>query len=451
MSTQYLTVSALTKYIKRKFDADPYLERVYLTGEVSNYRRRPNHQYFSIKDDHAVISAVMYRHEFNRLKFQLQDGMKILLIGRVSVYEPGGNYNIVIEHMEPDGIGALFQAYTELKEKLTKEGLFSLPKKPLPRYPKKIAIVTSPSGAVIRDIMTTIKRRYPIVQLELYPTVVQGKESAESIVKNLKKIKKAGDYDLAIIGRGGGSIEDLWSFNEEAVIRQIIDMDIPIISSVGHETDTTLSDLAADVRAATPTAAAELSVPVLAEVLQEIKMREQRLYQTMRSKLALRQEMLNRFMRSYVFRQPNRLYEGHLVRLDQYTSRLQNNVMQTVQSANHRQHQLALRLQNTNPSNQIKVLKRDWHQLDEDLHQSMQRYLDSQQQSLHHMMESLDLLSPLKIMARGYSYVTVNDTILTSTDEVEVGQAVSIYLENGQLEAQITAKKEKNDGRNERN
>ncbi|MDE1547846.1 exodeoxyribonuclease VII large subunit [Jeotgalibaca caeni] len=451
MSTQYLTVSALTKYIKRKFDADPYLERVYLTGEVSNYRRRPNHQYFSIKDDHAVISAVMYRHEFNRLKFQLQDGMKILLIGRVSVYEPGGNYNIVIEHMEPDGIGALFQAYTELKEKLTKEGLFSLPKKPLPRYPKKIAIVTSPSGAVIRDIMTTIKRRYPIVQLELYPTVVQGKESAESIVKNLKKIKKAGDYDLAIIGRGGGSIEDLWSFNEEAVIRQIIDMDIPIISSVGHETDTTLSDLAADVRAATPTAAAELSVPVLAEVLQEIKMREQRLYQTMRSKLALRQEMLNRFMRSYVFRQPNRLYEGHLVRLDQYTSRLQNNVMQTVQSANHRQHQLALRLQNTNPINQIKVLKRDWHQLDEDLHQSMQRYIDSQQQSLHHMMESLDLLSPLKIMARGYSYVTVNDTILTSTDEVEVGQAVSIYLENGQLEAQITAKKEKNDGRNERN
>lgn len=451
MSTQYLTVSALTKYIKRKFDADPYLERVYLTGEVSNYRRRPNHQYFSIKDDHAVISAVMYRHEFNRLKFQLQDGMKILLIGRVSVYEPGGNYNIVIEHMEPDGIGALFQAYTELKEKLTKEGLFSLPKKPLPRYPKKIAIVTSPSGAVIRDIMTTIKRRYPIVQLELYPTVVQGKESAESIVKNLKKIKKAGDYDLAIIGRGGGSIEDLWSFNEEAVIRQIIDMDIPIISSVGHETDTTLSDLAADVRAATPTAAAELSVPVLAEVLQEIKMREQRLYQTMRSKLALRQEMLNRFMRSYVFRQPNRLYEGHLVRLDQYTSRLQNNVMQTVQSANHRQHQLALRLQNTNPINQIKVLKRDWHQLDEDLHQGMQRYIDSQQQSLHHMMESLDLLSPLKIMARGYSYVTVNDTILTSTDEVEVGQAVSIYLENGQLEAQITAKKEKNDGRNERN
>lgn len=447
MSTQYLTVSALTKYIKRKFDADPYLERVYLTGEISNYRKRPNHQYFSIKDDHALISAVMYRHEFNRLKFPLEEGMKVLIVGRVNVYEPSGSYNIVIEHMEPDGVGALYQAYTELKQRLAKEGLFSLPKKQLPSYPKKIAVVTSPSGAVIRDIMTTLKRRYPIVQVVLYPTVVQGKESAASIVQNLKKINAEDDIDVVIMGRGGGSIEDLWSFNEEAVIRQIVSMKMPVISSVGHETDTTLSDLAADVRAATPTAAAELSVPVLVEVLQEIKKNEQRLYQAMTNKLALRQERLNRLMHSYVFRQPKRLYEAHLVKLDQLTTRMQNVVSQNVRQAQHEQHQLALRLQNTNPSNQIKILKQQSLQLDENLHGSMQRYLDQQKRSFVHLAESLDLLSPLKIMARGYSYVTADENIIKSTHDIEVGKDIRIHLQDGWLEAEITGKKEKEHGR----
>lgn len=247
MEPVYLSVTALTKYIKRKFDADPYLERVYLTGEISNYRPRPGHQYFSLKDDHAVISAVMYKGRFDKLAFKPKEGMKVLLIGRVNVYESGGTYNIMVEHMEPDGIGALYQAFSELKEKLTREGLFSLPKKKLPVFPKRIAIVTSPSGAVIRDIMTTVKRRYPIVQLVLYPTIVQGKDSAANIVSNLKLIEDKGDFDTVIVARGGGSIEDLWSFNEEAVVRQIAAMSVPVISSVGHETDTTLADFVCSI------------------------------------------------------------------------------------------------------------------------------------------------------------------------------------------------------------
>ncbi|UJF14671.1 exodeoxyribonuclease VII large subunit [Jeotgalibaca sp. MA1X17-3] len=443
MSKQYLTVTALTKYIKRKFDADPYLERVYLTGEISNYKKRQNHQYFSIKDDHAVIQAVMYKREFSRLKFQLQEGMKILLVGRVNVYEASGNYNIIIEHMEPDGIGALYQAYTDLKDKLAKEGLFSAPKKPLPVFPKKIAIVTSPSGAVIRDIMTTIKRRYPIAQLVLFPTVVQGKDSAPDIIKNLKKINEANEYDVVIIGRGGGSIEDLWSFNEEKVVRQIFSMDVPIISSVGHETDTTLSDLVADVRAATPTAAAELSVPVLADVLQHIQNQKQRLYQVMRSMFAVRQEKLNRLMHSYVFRQPNRIYEAHMLKVDQSTTQLQNEMIKRVTEAQHRYQQTSLQLRNVNPITKIRLLEKELQDIDGDLHVTMKRYLLEKERDMVQLMQSLDFLSPLKIMTRGYSYVTLEDQVVNSIQQIKVGDYVNINLKDGNVRTEINKIEEK--------
>lgn len=447
MSTQqYLTVTALTKYIKRKFDADPYLERVFLTGEISNYRKRPNHQYFSLKDDNSVISAVMYRGEFNRLKFNLEEGMKVLIVGRVNVYEPSGSYNIVVEHIEPDGVGALYQAYTELKERLAKEGLFSLPKKALPAYPKKIAIVTSPSGAVIKDIITTVKRRYPIVQLVLYPTVVQGKDSVRSIVTNLKRINEEEDYDLVIMGRGGGSIEDLWSFNEEAVIRQLVAMTIPVISSVGHETDTTLSDLVADVRAATPTAAAELSVPVMTEVLLAIQKEQQRLYQATRNKVIVKNEKLNRLMHSYVFRQPQRLYEAHLVRIDHLNTNLQS-VMTKMMEKQKSQHQrLNLQLQNVNPLSEVQLLSKMWKTHDDDLHDAMTRYMEHKKQTLTQNMLSLDMLSPLKIMSRGYAYVRTDAGIIKSINEVKVDETITIHLLDGQVDATITDIKEnKND------
>lgn len=437
MTTQYLTVTALTKYIKRKFDADPHLDRVFLTGEVSNYRKRPRHQYFSIKDDHSLIQAVMYQREFNQLKFNLQDGMKVLLIGRVNVYEPSGSYNIVIEHMEPDGIGALYQAYTELKDKLSKEGLFSRTKRPLPAYPKKIAVVTSPSGAVIRDIMTTIKRRYPIAQIELYPTVVQGKGSVQSIVENLKQIDRQDDIDVAIIGRGGGSIEDLWSFNEEAVIRQIVEMNMPIISSVGHETDTTLSDLAADIRAATPTAAAELSVPVLADLIQGIQQSEQRLYRALKNKLAVRQETLNRLMHSYVFRQPKRLYEGHLQKLDQLSTQLQQQTQQHYQNKSRQFEQLDARLRAASPRTQLVLAQRSFENLDKLRIASMTRYMDQKKRDFSQVIESLDLLSPLKIMARGYSYTTLDQTIVKSVQQLALAKTIDVHLQDGIVRAEV--------------
>ncbi|CAI2600086.1 Exodeoxyribonuclease 7 large subunit [Apilactobacillus kunkeei] len=276
---------------------------------------RPAHQYFSLKDDNAKISAIMFKSAFDKVKFKPEEGMKVLVTGRISVYEATGNYQIYIDHMEPDGVGALYQAYEQLKKKLTAEGLFSAPKKTLEKYPKRIAVVTSPSGAVIRDIITTTRRRYPIAQIVLYPAVVQGNAAASDIVRQINRVNEHGDFDTLIIGRGGGSIEDLWPFNEEIVARAIFDSKIPVISSVGHETDTTIADLVADVRAATPTAAAELAVPVLTDVMTDIKNDQVRIFNAFRNKLNQLQQRLAKIQQSYIFKQPERLYDSYVQKL----------------------------------------------------------------------------------------------------------------------------------------
>ena len=238
--SNYLSVSSLTKYLKLKFDKDPYLERVYLTGQVSNFRKRTNHQYFSLKDEKAVIQATVWAGVYRSFGFELEEGMKINVIGRIQLYEPSGSYSIVIEKAEPDGVGALAIQFEQLKKKLTEEGLFQDQwKQALPQFSRKIGVITSQSGAVIRDIITTVSRRFPGVEIVLYPTKVQGEGASSEVVANIQRANQRADLDVLIIGRGGGSIEDLWAFNEEAVVRAIFESRIPIISSVGHETDTT--------------------------------------------------------------------------------------------------------------------------------------------------------------------------------------------------------------------
>ena len=292
---QYLTVSALTQYIKRKFDVDPYLHRVYVVGEISNFRLRVNgHQYFSIKDEQAKINVIMFKSAFAKVKFQPEEGMRVIVSGRISVYPGNGSYQLYVDSMQPDGVGALYQAYEQLKAKLDKEGLFKAPKQAIPRFPKKIAVVTSRSGAVIRDIITTVKRRYPIVQLVLFPVAVQGNEAAPNIAAQIKFINTLPDFDTIILGRGGGSIEDLWPFNEEVVARAIFESRIPTISSVGHETDTTIADLVADVRAATPTAAAELATPVLTDVLTDLQKTELRVINAFKNILKIKQQQAHK-------------------------------------------------------------------------------------------------------------------------------------------------------------
>lgn len=438
MTQEYLTVSALTKYIKRKFDVDPYLERVYLTGEISNFRLRPNHQYFSLKDDRAKISAVMFKGPFQKLKFTPKEGMKVLVVGRITLYEASGNYQIAIEHMEPDGVGALYQALAELKEKLSREGLFNLPKQALPRFPKKIAVLTSPSGAVIRDIMTTVGRRYPIVQLVLFPTVVQGENSAASIINNIKRAEAVGDFDTMIIGRGGGSIEDLWSFNEEAVARAIAATPIPVISSVGHETDTTIADLVADVRAATPTAAAELAVPVLSEEVMRIKEKQSRLEQAYLNQLERKKARYEHVMQSYIFRQPQRLYEAQTVQLDTLKQRLQQALTLQVSQREKELLHLTSRLEKATPHNQVQRQQQELNYLSQRLQEQMQQYLEQKKQRLGQAINALDLLSPLKIMGRGYTYTVQEEQVIHSVDQLKK-DAVTIHFADGIAQAQITA------------
>ena len=442
MTETYLTVTALTKYIKHKFEADPYLERVFLTGEISNFRMRPNaHQYFSLKDDKAKISAIMFKGAFNKLKFQPEEGMKVLVIGRISLYEPGGSYQIYIEHMEPDGVGALYQALEKRKKALQEEGLFKEAfKQPLVKYPKKIAVITSPSGAVVKDIITTTKRRYPIVQLVVFPTLVQGDKAADDIVKRIKEVDALGDFDTMIVGRGGGSIEDLWPFNEERVVRAIFESRTPIISSVGHETDVTLADLVANVRAATPTAAAELATPVLREEILKIKEKESRLIQGMDNQIKHKKQKFDHLSESFVFKQPKRLYEAFSIQLDTLNRRLEQSLNSEIKQKEKEFIQLVKRLETQNPKEDINLAKQKVNYLNEKLTQSIDLTMKDKKRNLIQLMTNLDMLSPLQTMLRGYSYVTIDDQIIKSTNDVDVKQVVNIHLSDGEVTAEIQEK-----------
>lgn len=406
---QYLSVTTLTKYLKMKFDKDPYLERVYLTGQVSNFRKRPTHQYFSLKDDHAVIQATIWSGIYQKLGFDLEEGMKINVIGRVQVYEPSGSYSIIIEKAEPDGVGALAIQFEQLKKKLTEEGLFQERfKQPLPQFSKRIGVVTSRSGAVIRDIITTVSRRFPGVDILLYPTKVQGEGSAEEIARNIARANQRDDLDLLIIGRGGGSIEDLWAFNEEIVVRAIFESRLPVISSVGHETDVTLADFVADRRAATPTAAAELATPVTKlDLLTHLQNQEKRMTTAVQNVLSKKKEALKKCSQSVIFRQPERLYDGYLQRLDQLQLRLKQSLRTQIsdnkQLVQARMHQLV----QLSPVTKIQRYQDRLGQLDKLLRSQMALVYDAKVAEVKRLSEALLMLDTSRIVARGYAIVKI--------------------------------------------
>lgn len=415
--TEYLSVSTLTKYLKAKFERDPYLERVYLTGEISNFRRRPNHQYFALKDEGAVIQATMWAGQFRKLDFELEEGMKVLAIGRISIYPPSGSYSINIESLVPDGVGALALKFEQLKKKLAAEGLFDQRwKQNLPQFSKKIAVATSPSGAVIRDIITTVQRRFPMSQIVLYPTKVQGAGAAEEISGNIRRANERGDFDVMIIGRGGGSIEDLWGFNEEIVVRAIFESRIPIISSVGHETDVTLADFVADSRAATPTTAAELATPnTKIDLINWANEQESRLFNRLTHLIKIRRERLEKLSQSVVFRQPERLYDGHVQKLDRLCERLTVLTENKVANMKHHYELSANRLIPT-----------------------YSKIVESKKNKTEQLYQSLLLLDISKIKARGFSLITdENGKIIKSVSDVKKGQALDVELTDGQVKVEV--------------
>lgn len=441
--SQYLTVSELTSYLKQKFDRDPYLKTVYLTGELSNFRLRQRHQYFSIKDENAVIDAVMFERQFRQVNFRPETGMKILVVGHISLYEKSGRYQIYVDRMEPDGLGALYLQFEQLKKKLSTEGLFDRIPRPIAQFPKRIAVVTSLDGAVIRDINTTVRRRYPIAQVVLFPTVVQGDKAAADIARQINRANQMGNFDTLIIGRGGGSLEDLWPFNEEIVARAIANSQIPVISSVGHETDTTIADMVADQRAATPTAAAELATPNrLADVLMTLQDDQVRLNSTLKKLIDFDRKQLQKQLQSYIFQQPSRLYENYAQKLDQLTQTLENDVSNIVKDRSNNVQQLQGRLQINSPRHTIDRAQEVLNQLQNRLLSSAKNDQRQRRQQLTSLIQQLDSLSPLKIMDRGYTYVTYQNSVVNSVKELKAGQQVSLHFNDGKATARIIGTKE---------
>lgn len=437
--SDYLSVSSLTKYLKLKFDRDPYLERVYLTGQVSNFRRRPTHQYFSLKDENAVIQSTMWAGTFKKLDFELEEGMKINVVGRVQLYEPSGSYSIIIEKAEPDGIGALAIQFEQLKKKLAEAGYFDeRHKRQLPQFVKKIGVVTSPSGAVIRDIITTVSRRFPGVEILLFPTKVQGEGASQEVAANIAKANERDDLDLLIIGRGGGSIEDLWAFNEEIVVQAIFESRLPVISSVGHETDTTLADYVADRRAATPTAAAELATPVTkADIISWIVERQNRAYQASLRMIKQKQERLDKLAKSVIFRQPERLYDGYVQKLDRLTTQLMNTMQTQFNQASQRQQLLNQRLLAVDLGSDIRRYQERLEAFQRLLISNMTSQYDSKLARFEKAQDALLSLDTSRIIARGYAMVQKNEEIISSVTDVAVGDQLTVRLRDGQLEVEV--------------
>ncbi|RVU71657.1 MULTISPECIES: exodeoxyribonuclease VII large subunit [Lactobacillus] len=451
---KYLTVTDLNYYITQKFKNDPYLHKVFLQGELSNFRfRRNSHQYFSLKDEKSKINVVMFRSYFDKVKFKPEEGMKVYVTGYVSVYGPQGSYQFYAESMEPAGLGALYEQLKQLQAKLAKEGLFNPEhKRPLPHFPDKIAVVTSASGAVIHDIMVTANRRFPHAEIDLFPAQVQGDTAAETLVNAMKQIAAHGDeYDVMIIGRGGGSLEDLWPFNEEEVVRQVYDMPMPVISSVGHETDTTLCDLVADARAATPTAAAEYATPNLADELANISQLRSRLLASMQTIIRQKRDILKRIKNSVVLREPTRLYDQQIQTVDLLKQRLANSMNNQLERSKQNYHLLAQRLSAASPDKRIKELAQRRSFYTQNLAAAIKHYLGQERNQFAQAVQQLNDYSPLKTLERGFVYATDDQgKTISSTTQIKQQEQLNLHFKDGKAVATITAVERKENGNKEK-
>ena len=416
MNKEYLTVSQLTKYIKYKLDNDVNLREVYLKGEISNFKAHTRgHFYFTIKDEGSRINAVMFASSASKVKFEPVDGMKILVTGRISVYEATGGYQIYVNEMMEDGVGNLYVAFEQLKKKLASEGLFDDKyKKPIPKIPERVGVITASTGAAIRDIISTINRRFPLTEVILLPSLVQGEGAKEDIVK---QIKRAEDYnlDVLIVGRGGGSIEDLWAFNEEIVARAIFECPIPIISAVGHEIDFTIADFVADLRAPTPTGAAEIAVPNKTDVINYINQLNLRSRKAVGTILELKKKRLDNIKEHYILNNPLDLYSAKIQKLDYLTESLVKNYKVIIDKEKIKLNNIKTRPLFSNPL----VI------------------LDKTKQKYALLLSKLDALSPLKTLERGYGIVKLNDKAVTSIEDLKKDDLINIELKDGSKEAII--------------
>lgn len=416
MDVQYITIGALNNYLKKLFDNDNNLKDVYLKGEISNFKAHTRgHFYFTLKDETSRINAVMFSYKASMLSFLPADGMKVLVRGKVSIYEATGSYQIYVEEMSQDGLGNLYIEFEKLKKKLAAEGLFSQEhKKKIPKVPKKIGIVTASTGAAIRDILTTIKRRFPICETILFPSLVQGADAAKDIVKKIE-IANTFDIDTLIVGRGGGSIEDLWPFNEEIVARAIYNSKVPIISAVGHEIDFTIADFVADLRAPTPTAAAELAVPNIETIKTYLENVVNRSTISINGYIETDKQKLSSLINSYVLKKPTAMYEIKEQNLDFLIDRLNKEMKIILDNTKIRLLKVTSSYILTNPDILYKF----------------------KTQNLKHLINKLEVLNPMNTLARGYAIVKSNNKVVSSIKEIKKDDIININIKNGIIDALV--------------
>lgn len=416
MNDKYISVTQLTRYIKYKIDNDVNLNEVYLKGEISNFKAHSRgHYYFTLKDEGSRINAVMFSSQTRNVKFIPQDGMKVLVNGKISVYEANGGYQIYVNEMLEDGIGNLYIAFEQLKKKLQDEGLFNEEyKKPIPKIPSRIGVVTAPTGAAIKDIISTIKRRWPLTEIYLFPALVQGESAKEDIVR---QIKRADEYNLdtLIVGRGGGSIEDLWAFNEEIVARAIFECKTPVISAVGHEIDFTIADFVADLRAPTPTGAAEMAVPQLADIAKYLNQVNIRLNNTISNQINQNKRKLIDLKNSNIFKNPIMIYQTKEMMFDNLLEKLKLNL---INLTNIKEKEL-IRLKNSY------VLQKPYQLID----QKSNKYLQ--------LLSKLETLSPLLTLQRGYTMTKKDGKVVSSCKNLKKGDSIEVNFKDGKIDAEV--------------
>ena len=443
------TVSEFTGEARAILEAA--FDSVYVEGEISNLRiAGSQHAYFVLKDERAQLRCVLFKGYRAGLKFQPEDGDQVLLFGRVTVYEARGEYQLIVEHMEPRGLGALQKAFEQLKVKLTAEGLFAEEKKKaIPEFPWKVGVITSPTGAAVRDILNIIQRRNRKVSVLLHPVKVQGEGAAQEIADAVKQMNRMNDIDVLIVGRGGGSIEDLWAFNEEVVARAISASKIPVVSAVGHEIDYTIADFVADLRAPTPSAAAELTVPGLNTITKELRRFTERLLEVLYNRIGGHKELLGRLIKRRFFNEPMQILEPHAQRLDDLNTRLLRGLDQWVVLQRQKLIGRVQQLLHLSPQKLVWQLQEKMESLHHRLGQNIISIVRLEQKRFDGAVKNLHVLSPLAILDRGYSITTFDGKVLTQSDRAQEGDSVNVRLAKGSLECTVdkalSQKRERNE------
>lgn len=443
MNQTYLTVTALTKYIKAKLEGDKHLFSILLKGEISNFKRHSRgHLYYTLKDENAQISAIMFSRDADKLTFQPKEGDHVLVQGRISLYEPSGSYSIQVVSMTLDGIGELYQKYEALKKELEEKGYFRLERKrPIPKFPKAIGVVTSPTGAVIEDIKNTVGRRYMLTEIHLYPALVQGENSSESIRNQILLANAKKEVDILIVGRGGGSIEDLWAFNEMPVIDAIYQSKIPVITAIGHETDFTISDFVSDLRAPTPTAAAELATPNKIDLMTDLdRMDSEMIYKIRQLFDAKKRDLVyldERIDRVSPYQKLERLH----LDLEKLSKDLTRAFIYTLEEKKHQHHMMIQAMKS--PKERIVSLFEKHDELKEKLNRYMTSIMDKKEYLFQVLRTQMEGMNPLKLMDKGFAVVEKEGHVITSVHDVKAHDHIDIRLKDGRIQAIVEDKKEK--------